>query len=125
MSASKVVPRHIKDCVINRRMHIPREELCMAGPSVEVEPSLPFSYTEIDCFGPFYTEHGQRESRRCSLLCTCLSSTAINFELLENLTTDALLNALRFFIALSDAVRQIQSDKGKILWEEKISYRRV
>ena len=101
MSASKVVARHITDCVICRRMRRPLEEQRMADlPAERVEPSPPFSYTGIDCFGPFYTKHGRRESKRYGLLCTCLSSRAIHLEMLEDLTTDAFLNALRYFIAL-------------------------
>lgn len=43
---------------------------------------------------------------------TYLSSRAIHKEMLEDLTTDAFLNALRCFIALRGAARQIRSDQG-------------
>ena len=39
-------------------MHIPLEEQRMADlPAELVEPSPPFSYTGIDCFGPYYTKN--------------------------------------------------------------------
>ncbi|KAL1268410.1 hypothetical protein QQF64_033773 [Cirrhinus molitorella] len=66
----------------------------------------------IDCFGPFYTKQGRKEFKRYGLLFTCLSSRAVHLEMLEDLTTDAFLNALRCFIAIRGAVRQIRSDQG-------------
>nr|XP_029136991.1 uncharacterized protein LOC114921292 [Labrus bergylta] len=81
-------------------------------PVDHVDPSPPFSYTGLDCFGPFYTKHGRKECKRYGLLFTCLSSRAIHIEMLEDLTTDAFINALRCFIAIRGAVRQIRSDQG-------------
>lgn len=113
INTSRVVARYIKDCVTCRTMRRPLEEQRMADlPAERVEPSPPFSHNGIDCFGPFYTKHGRRETKRYGLLCTCLSSRAILLEMLEDLTTDAFLNALRCFIALRGAVRQIRSDQG-------------
>lgn len=43
---------------------------------------------------------------------TCLSSRAIHIEMLEDLTTDAFLNALRCFIAIRGTIRQIRCDQG-------------
>lgn len=89
------------------------EEQRMADlPIDRLEPSPPFSYTGIDCFGPFYTKQGRKENKRYGLLLTCLSSRAIHIEMLEDLTTDAFLNALRCFIAIRGTVRQIRCDQG-------------
>ena len=113
MGASKVVAKHIKSCVTCRKARGPTQEQRMADLPVDrVEPSPPFSYTGIDCFGPFYTKQGRKEFKRYGLLLTCLSSRAIHIEMLEDLTTDAFLNALRCFIAIRGAVRQIRSDQG-------------
>ena len=112
MNASKIEAKLIKDSIIYRRMRRPLEEQRMADlPGERVEPSPLFSCTEIDCFSPFYRKHGQRESWRYILLCTCLSSRATHLEIL-NLTNDAFLNALRCFIVVKGAVRQIRSDQG-------------
>lgn len=89
------------------------EEQRMADLPVDrVDPSPPLLYTGIDCFEPFYTKQGRKEFKRYGLLFTCLSYRAIHLEMLEDLTTDALLNALRCFIAIRGAVRQIRSDQG-------------
>nr|XP_046230542.1 uncharacterized protein LOC124051127 [Scatophagus argus] len=113
LGASKLVAKHIRNCVTCRKVRGPTEQQRMADlPSDRVDPSPPFSYTGIDCFGPFYTKQGRKESKRYGLLFTCLSSRAIHIEMLEDLTTDAFLNALRCFIALRGAVRQIRSDQG-------------
>ncbi|KAM9709232.1 uncharacterized protein ACNS7B_023621 [Menidia menidia] len=113
MGASKVVAKHIKNCVTCRRVRGRTEEQRMADLPVDrIEPSPPFSYTGIDCFGPFYTKQGRKEYKRYGLLLTCLSSRAIHIEMLEDLTTDAFLNALRCFIAIRGTVRQIRSDQG-------------
>ncbi|XP_058471988.1 uncharacterized protein LOC131445137 [Solea solea] len=113
LGASKLVAKYIKNCVTCRKVRGPTEQQRMADlPSDRVEPSPPFSYAGIDCFGPFYTKQGRKEHKRYGLLFTCLSSRAIHIEMLEDLTTDAFLNALRCFIAIRGAVRQIRSDQG-------------
>ncbi|XP_029967500.1 uncharacterized protein LOC115402944 [Salarias fasciatus] len=89
------------------------EEQRMADlPADRVELSPPFSFTGLDCFGPFITKQGRKECKRYGLLFTCLSSRAIHIEMLEDLSTDAFINGLRCFIAIRGAVRQIRSDQG-------------
>lgn len=113
IGASKMVAKHIKNCVTCRKVRGRIEDQRMADLPVDrVDPSPPFSYTGIDCFGPFYTKTGRKENKRYGLLFTCLSSRAIHIEMLEDLTTDAFLNALRSFIAIRGAVRQIRCDRG-------------
>lgn len=43
---------------------------------------------------------------------TCFCSRAIHIELLEDLSTDTFINALRCFIAIRGAIRQIRCDQG-------------
>ncbi len=113
LGASKVVAKLINNCITCRKMRRPVEEQRMADlPADRVEPSPPFSYSGVDCFGPFYTKQGRKEFKRYGLLFTCLSSRAVHLEMLEDLSTDAFLNALRCFIAIRGAVRQIRSDQG-------------
>lgn len=81
-------------------------------PQDRVEPSPPFTYVGMDCFGPFAVKRGRSETKRYGLLLTCLCSRAIHIELLDDMTTDALINGLRCFIAIRGAVRHIRCDQG-------------
>lgn len=113
VSGSKVVSNHIKDCVSCRKARRPTETQKMADlPDCRVDPSPPFSYCGMDCFGPFHVKQGRTEHKRYGLIFTCLSSRAIHIEMLEDLTTDSFINALRCFIGIRGAVRQIVSDQG-------------
>lgn len=43
---------------------------------------------------------------------TCMCSRAVHVEMLDDLSTDAFINALRAFIAIRGPVRQLRSDQG-------------
>lgn len=85
-------------------------------PSDRTETAPPFTYSGIDCFGPFYGPsfllEGGKEVKRYGLLLTCLCSRAIHIEMLDDMTTNAFINALRSFIAIRGSVRQLRSDQG-------------
>ena len=63
-------------------------------------------------FGPFYIKAGRRESKRYGLLFTCISSRAIHLETAASLDTSSLISALRRFISVCGAIRQLRSDRG-------------
>ncbi|XP_030208539.1 uncharacterized protein LOC115556311 [Gadus morhua] len=110
---NRAVASHIRQCVTCRRHRKPTEEQRMADlPPERVEPSPPFTFCGMDCFGPFLTKQGRKENKRYGLLFTCFSSRAIHIEMLDGMSTDALINGLRCFIAMRGAVRQIKSDQG-------------
>jgi hypothetical protein len=81
-------------------------------PRERMETTPPFTYCGMDCFGPFYVKDGRREVKRYGLLFTCLCSRAVHIEVLDDMTTDAFINALRALIALRGNVRQLRSDQG-------------
>ncbi|XP_070180319.1 uncharacterized protein [Littorina saxatilis] len=81
-------------------------------PKERVEPSPPFTYCGLDCFGPFIVKEGRKEVKRYGLIITCLAMRAVHIELLDDLTTDSFLNGLRCFIALRGRVRMIRCDQG-------------
>ncbi|XP_077393414.1 uncharacterized protein LOC144030741 [Festucalex cinctus] len=110
---NRAVTSYIRQCVTCRRHRRPIEEQRMADlPPERVEPSPPFTYCGMDCFGPFLTKQGRKEIKRYGLLFTCLSSRAVHLEMLDDMSTDALINGLRCFVAIRGAVRQIKSDQG-------------
>lgn len=81
-------------------------------PEERTEASAPFTYCGIDCFGPFITKKARKEQKRYGLIFTCLSSRAVHLKMLEDLSTGAFINALRCFISLCGAVRQLHCDQG-------------
>nr|XP_021336928.1 uncharacterized protein LOC103910029 [Danio rerio]XP_021336929.1 uncharacterized protein LOC103910029 [Danio rerio] len=110
---NKVVASFIKGCVVCRKLRRPVEEQKMADlPPERVDPSPPFLYTGMDCFGPFSVKSRRNVQKRYGLLLTCLCSRAVHIELLNDLTTDSFINALRCFIAIRGTVRQLRSDQG-------------
>lgn len=81
-------------------------------PKERIEPSPPFTYCGMDCFGPFIVKQGRKEIKRYGLLLTCICSRAIHIEMLDDMSTDAFISGLRCFIAIRGAVRQLRSDQG-------------
>lgn len=110
---SRAVASHVHHCVTCRKLRRPTEEQRMADlPSERTNPSPPFTYCGMDCFGPFITKQGRKDLKRYGLLFTCFSSRAIHIEMLNDMSTDAFINGLRCFVALRGAVRQIKCDQG-------------
>ncbi|XP_030588591.1 uncharacterized protein LOC115795386 [Archocentrus centrarchus] len=113
IGGSKSTARLIHHCVTCRKLRRPAEEQQMAElPEARVEASAPFTYCGMDVFGPFIIKRARTEHKRYGLIFTCLSSRAIHIETLEDLSTDAFINALRCFISLRGAVRQLYCDHG-------------
>ncbi len=113
IGGTKAVQNCIGRCVTCRRSRRPVQEQKMANlPEDRLEPSPPFTYCGIDCFGPFLVKKGRSEHKRYGLLITCLCCRGIHIEMLEDMSTDSFINALRCFIALRGAVRHIRSDQG-------------
>ena len=113
LGCSQAVSSYIYKCVKCRKFRRCTEEQRMADlPRERMETTPPFTYSGMDCFGPFHVKEGRRELKRYGLLFTCLCSRAVHIELLDDMTTDAFINALRSFIALRGNVRQLRSDQG-------------
>ncbi|XP_032396233.1 uncharacterized protein LOC116704734 [Etheostoma spectabile] len=110
---NRTVAKYVRQCVKCRKFRRPAEEQRMADlPTERVDPSPPFTYCGMDCFGPFHTKQGRKEHKRYGLLFTCLSCRAVHIEMLNDMSTDAFINGLRCFLAVRGAVRQIRCDQG-------------
>ncbi|XP_034537461.1 uncharacterized protein LOC117811344 [Notolabrus celidotus] len=110
---NRTVAAYLSQCVTCRKLRRFVEEQRMADlPSDRVNPSPPFTYCGMDCFGPFHTKQGRKVYKRYGLLFTCLCCRAVHIEMLDDMSTDAFINGLRCFIALRGAVRQIRCDQG-------------
>ncbi|XP_051792767.1 uncharacterized protein LOC127530320 [Acanthochromis polyacanthus] len=113
LGISRTVAAYIRQCVTCRKLRRSTEEQRMADlPLERVDPSPPFTYCGIDCFGPFHTKEGRKMHKRYGLLLTCLCCRAVHIEMLTDMSTDAFINGLRSFIAIRGTVRQIRCDQG-------------
>ncbi|XP_013402109.1 uncharacterized protein LOC106167786 [Lingula anatina] len=113
VGGSKVIAKFIGQCVTCRKLRRLTESQKIADlPKDRVEPTPPFTYCGIDCFEPFLVKQGRKEMKRYGLLITCMCSRAIHIELLDDMSTDSFIKALRCFIVTRGAVRQICSDQG-------------
>lgn len=84
-------------------------------PEDRKETTPPFTYTGIDCFGSIYIKEGRKDLKRYGLLLTCLCSRAIHIEVVDDLTTDTFLNALRVFIYFTDLMKRMDQERVKTL----------
>ncbi|XP_032402158.1 uncharacterized protein LOC116709857 [Xiphophorus hellerii] len=110
---NRAVTKFIHQCVKCRRLRRGTEEQRMSDlPKVRLEPLPPFTFCGMDCFGPFLTKQARKVHKRYGLLFTCLCCRAVHIEMLDDMTTDAFINALRCFIAIRGAVSEIKCDQG-------------
>lgn len=110
--------RRIVSSLISKCIHCikhrgkPKGQKAADLPQDRLEPSPPFTYCGLDCFGPFIIKEGRKELKRYGLILTCMSMRAVHIEVLDDMSTDAFLNGLRCFIAIRGNVRLIRCDQG-------------
>ena len=81
-------------------------------PKIRMEEVGPFVHTGMDCFGPFQVKNGRRYSKAYGIIFTCLSTRAVHLEMLDDMSADSFINALRCMIAVRGQVRTLVSDQG-------------
>ena len=82
-------------------------------PSERLEPyKRPFSYTGVDCFGPFYVKQGRSQVKRYGCIFTCLSVRAVHIERICSLDTDSFICALRRFVSRRGCPEKLFCDNG-------------
>ena len=110
---SKAVASYIYKCVTCRKNRRPMETQKMANlPEDRIEDAPPFTFSGMDCFGPFLIKERRKELKCYGLLFTCMTSRAVHIEMLDDISTDAFINALRCFIAIRGRVQVLRSDQG-------------
>ncbi|XP_058793748.1 uncharacterized protein LOC131673775 [Phymastichus coffea] len=72
----------------------------------------PFSHCGLDYFGPIWVKIGRRKEKRWGAIFTCMTVRAIHIELVDNLSADSAIMALRRFSALRGFPVYIYSDNG-------------
>lgn len=86
-------------------------------PADRVSPEPPFTTVGLDVFGPWTvvtrrTRGGSAQSKRWAVLFTCMSTRAVHIELIETMSTDSFINALRRFFAIRGPAKLLRSDRG-------------
>ena len=109
-----LVRKILHECVSCRKRQSPAVEQKMASlPKDRVTPDKPpFTYTGVDCFGPFDVRRGRGKAKRYGVIFTCLTLRAIHIEVANSLDTESFINALRRFIARRGRPEEMRSDNG-------------
>ena len=106
------VKRHIKECVLCRRLHADGSSQRMADlPEESGSPGL-FLHVGMDVFGPYHIKFKRSSVKRYRLIFTCLSSRSIHLEPLADMSTDRFINALRRFLNRRGQVKSLWCDRG-------------
>ncbi|XP_067943139.1 LOW QUALITY PROTEIN: uncharacterized protein [Watersipora subatra] len=113
VNARSQVYKQVKSCVICKKIRgTPKIPQMATLPSKRLDETAPFTHCGLDCFGTFRVKDGRKERKTYGLIITCLSSRAVHIELLEDMTSDSFINALRNLIAIRGAVSTIRCDQG-------------
>lgn len=72
----------------------------------------PFTFTGLDYFGPVSVTIGRRREKRWVALFTCMTTRAIHLDVVNSLTADSAIMALRRFIARRGTPTTVFSDNG-------------
>ncbi|XP_067934975.1 uncharacterized protein [Watersipora subatra] len=113
VNARAHVLKYLNKCVTCKRNHgKPHAPQMATLPAERLAEVPPFTHCGLDCFGPFITKDGRKERKCHGLIITCMSSRAVHLELLEDMTSDCFINALRNFISIRGAVSSIRCDQG-------------
>ncbi|XP_033356900.1 uncharacterized protein LOC117237245 [Bombus vosnesenskii] len=109
--------RVIKGCVRCCRVQPPPVEYVMGNlPEARVTESRPFTNVGVDYCGPFHIKEKRDRNRRqikvYVAIFVCLAIKAVHIELVDDLTSEAFIAALRRFIARRGYCSTIHSDNG-------------
>ena len=114
IKARGTVRRVLNGCVSCRKRQAPVAEQKMASlPTDRTTPGKPpFSFTGVDCFGPFEVRRGRTKAKRYGVIFTCMTTRAIHIEIANSLDTESFINALRRFVARRGRPDEMRSDNG-------------
>ena len=121
ISGRSQVGNYIRRCVNCKRLRGSVTCPKMADlPQIRTEPSAPFTNVGIDVFGPWEVKVQRTTStrrvsvyvKRWALIVTCLSSRAVDLEILSSMDTSSFINAFRRIICRRGPMDIIRSDCG-------------
>lgn len=118
VGGKRLVSSVIHSCVTCRKLPGKMQVQKMADlPAGRVTPEPPFTTVGLDVFGPWTivtrrTRGGSAQSKRWVVLFTCMSTRAVHIELIETMSTDSFVNALRRFFSIRGPAKLLHSDRG-------------
>ncbi|XP_043198840.1 uncharacterized protein LOC122368706 [Amphibalanus amphitrite] len=115
IKANTAVRRCLHQCLRCRRLFRTTETQKMADlPADRIQQSeQPWVSTGVDYFGPFYTKRGRGQVKRYGVIFTCLAIRAVHLEVVEILSSDSFICALKRFAARRGSqIRIMRSDNG-------------
>ena len=81
-------------------------------PDCRVAEAPPFTFWEVDMFGPFIIKQRRSQVKHYGAMFTCMSCRAVHTETTHSLDTDSFILALRHLIARRGNVQAIFKDNG-------------
>ncbi|XP_068749077.1 uncharacterized protein [Montipora capricornis] len=114
VNARATVRRVLQGCFTCRKKQSPTGRQKTADLPVDrVTPCKPpFTFTGVDCFGPFEVRRGRSNVKRYGIIFTCLALRAVHIEVVSSLDTESFINALRRFIARRRLPEEMRFDNG-------------
>ena len=107
LNARVLTRRILRECVsCRRRNEAPMTQMMGELPAARVTPyEPPFTFTGLDIFGPFHVKRG-RGSQKIYIF-VCFVTRAVHIEDVGSIETDSFIQALRRFISLHGAAKEI------------------
>ncbi|XP_046869028.1 uncharacterized protein LOC124461555 [Drosophila willistoni] len=115
MTGLRALVRKVANACVACRIRVARPVPPKMGdlPKQRLSPhTQPFTFTGVDCFGPFEVAVGPRHEKRWRVLFTCLTTRTVHLEIATSLSTDSFLCVLKAFVARRGVPRCILSDNG-------------
>jgi hypothetical protein len=72
----------------------------------------PFTHVGVDCFGPISVRQGRSTVKRWGVIFTCLTFRAVHLELINEMSTDKMLMAIRRMMLSKGKIQHLYSDNG-------------
>ena len=86
--------------------------LCHHHQTAAFSQSVPFTYTEVDYFGPLYIKTETENQKVWVCLFTCLVTRAVHLELIQNMSTELFILEFRRFLSRHGKPKEISSDNA-------------
>ena len=104
----------LRRCTTCRRYNeMPMAQKMGDLPGAKLTPyKPPFTFTGLDIFGPFSVKRGRSSQKIYGCIFVCFTTRAVHIEDVGSLETDTFILALRRFISVRGAVKELWSDNG-------------